>query len=47
VTGEVIWRRRRRRARSRRFGQGAGFVIVNDAPAMARQLARAIEVCQR
>lgn len=45
VTGEVIWRKRRRRSRSRRFGSGAGFVIVNDAPAMARQLARAIEVC--
>jgi hypothetical protein len=47
ATGEVIWRRRRRRARSRRFGQQAGFVLVEDAPSLARQLARAIEVCRR
>jgi hypothetical protein len=46
VTGEVVWRRRRRRVRARRFSQnGSGFLLVNDAPALARQLARAIEVC--
>jgi hypothetical protein len=44
-TGEVIWRKRRRRARVRRFTSGAGFMLVNDAPALAHQLARAISVC--
>jgi hypothetical protein len=44
-TGEVVWRKRRRRVRVRRFASGSGFVVVNDAPALARQLARAIEVC--
>jgi hypothetical protein len=46
VTGEVVWRRRRRRVRVRRFGQnGSGFLLVNDAPALAHQLARALRVC--
>jgi hypothetical protein len=44
-TGEVIWRKHRRRARVRRFTSGAGFMLVNDAPALAHQLARAIAVC--
>jgi hypothetical protein len=41
-TGEVVWRKRRRRARVRRFTSGSGFLVVNDGPAMARQLARAL-----
>lgn len=45
ATGEVVWRKRRRRARLRRFGSGSGFLVVNDGPAFARQLARAIHVC--
>jgi hypothetical protein len=46
LTGEVVWRRRRRRVRVRRFGQnGSGFLLVNDAPALAHQLARALQVC--
>jgi hypothetical protein len=44
-TGEVVWRRRRRRSRVDRFRSGSGFLVVNDGPALARQLARAIEVC--
>jgi len=45
-TGEVVWRRRRRRQRVRRFASnGSGFLLVNDGPALARQLARAIEIC--
>jgi hypothetical protein len=45
VTGEVVWRRRRRRVRVRRFASGSGFLLVNDGPAIARQLARALAVC--
>jgi hypothetical protein len=46
MTGERLWRKRRRRVRVRRFGQnGSGFLLVNDAPAVARQLARALQVC--
>jgi hypothetical protein len=45
VTGEVIWRKHRRRSRVRRFTSGGGFLLVNDAPALAHQLARAIAVC--
>jgi hypothetical protein len=44
-TGERLWRKRRRRVRVRRFANGSGFLVVNDGPALARQLARAIEVC--
>jgi hypothetical protein len=48
VTGEVVWRKRRRRVRVRRFAaRGSGFLLVNDGPALARQLARAIEVCRQ
>jgi hypothetical protein len=48
VTGEVVWRKRRRRVRVRRFAsKGSGFLLVNDGPALARQLARAIEVCRQ
>jgi hypothetical protein len=47
LTGEVVWRKRRRRARVRRFTSGSGFLVVNDGPALARQLARAIEVCRQ
>lgn len=45
VTGEVIWRKRRRRTRVRRFTSCAGFLVVNDAPRLAHDLARALEVC--
>ena len=45
-TGEVVWRKHRRRMRARRLAEsGSGFLIVNDGPAMARQLARALQVC--
>lgn len=47
VTGEVVWRRHRRRSRVRRFGSTSGFLLVNDGPAIATQLARAIEVCRQ
>ena len=48
LTGEVVWRKHRRRARVRRFAQrGSGFLITNDGPALAHQLARAIEVCRQ
>jgi hypothetical protein len=45
-TGEIGWRKHRRRTRVRRFGSCSGFLLVNDGPAMATQLARAIEVCR-
>jgi hypothetical protein len=45
VSGEVVIRTRRRRARVRRFTSGAGFLVVNDAPRLAHDLARAIAVC--
>jgi hypothetical protein len=44
-TGEVIWRKRRRRRRARRFDHDVGFVLVNNGASVARQLARALEVC--
>jgi hypothetical protein len=44
-TGEVVWGKHRRRARIRRFTSGAGFMLVNDAPMLAQQLARAVAVC--
>jgi hypothetical protein len=46
-TGEIGWRKHRRRTRVRRFGSCSGFLLVNDGPAMATQLARAIEVCRK
>jgi hypothetical protein len=46
-TGEIGWRKHRRRSRVRRFGSCSGFLLVNDGPAMAIQLARAIEVCRK
>jgi hypothetical protein len=46
ATGEVVWRKRRRRMRVRRFAEsGSGFLVVNDGPALAHQLARALQVC--
>lgn len=45
-TGEVIWRKHRRRMRVRRFASGSGFLLANDAPGLAVQLARALEVCR-
>jgi hypothetical protein len=45
VSGDVVHRTRRRRARVRRFTSGAGFLVVNDAPRLAHDLARAIQVC--
>lgn len=46
ATGEVVWRKRRRRRRVRRFAEsGSGFLVVNDGPALAHQLARALQVC--
>lgn len=45
VTGEVIWRKRRRRTRVRRFTSCSGFLVVNDAPRLAHDLARALQVC--
>jgi hypothetical protein len=44
-TGEVVWRKQRRRTRVRRLTSGAGYVLVNDAPAFAHQLARLVAVC--
>jgi hypothetical protein len=46
-TGEIIWRKHRRRSRVRRFSNGSGFQVVNDGPALANQLARAIKVCRK
>jgi hypothetical protein len=47
-TGEVTWRQGRKLTRpAQRFRGGGGFLIVNDGPNMARQLARAIEVCRK
>jgi hypothetical protein len=47
-TGEFVRRKHRRRARVRRFSvRCSGFLLVNDGPAMAIQLARAIEVCRK
>jgi hypothetical protein len=46
-TGEIGWRKHRRRSRVRRFGSCSGFLLVNDAPAMATELARAIRVCRQ
>jgi hypothetical protein len=47
VTGEIGWRKHRRRSRVRRFTSCSGFLLVNDGPAMAEQLARAIRVCRQ
>jgi hypothetical protein len=46
-TGELGWRRHRRRSRVRRFTSCSGFLLVNDGPAMATQLAAAIRVCRQ
>jgi hypothetical protein len=46
-TGEIGWCKHRRRSRVRRFSNGSGFLLVNDGPAMAHQLARAIRVCRQ
>jgi hypothetical protein len=46
ATGEIGWRKHRRRSRVRRFTSCSGFLLVNNGPAMATQLARAIEVCR-
>jgi len=44
----AVWRKHRRRSRVRRFANnGSGFLLVNDGPAMAHQLARAIKVCRQ
>jgi len=43
ATGEVVWRKHRRRSRVDRFRSGSGFLLVNDAPAVARHLAAALK----
>lgn len=46
-TGEIGWARHRRRSRVRRFVSGSGFLLVNDGPGVAAQLARAVRVCRQ
>lgn len=44
-TGEVVYRRRRATRPVRRFTGKGGFLIVNNGPQVAAELARALQVC--
>ena len=44
-TGEVVYRKRKVKRRVRRLTGNGGFLMVNNGPAIAKPLARAIAVC--